>query len=223
MTIATCFALALLLSPDPSSAQFAGFNSRGDYGLQSASQPDPGLYLTAPMYVRYHAGVYKDNNGDPVLPDERDSLDANAYVLGLVWVTESKILGGNYSFQIFPAWTDNNLEIPLFDVDTQVRTGFADLYLQPINLGWHAERAEYTAGLRLYAPTGTYDFLTALLNARYLWESGARTSLEGNTFVVTVTISDPQYSAELDRPERGVGGVGSDSGARGRCFVFPVR
>ena len=156
---AACLAAMLLLIPSQSSAQFNGFNTRGDYGLQSASQPPPGWYLIAPMYVRYHTGEFKDSNGDAFLPDEGDSLDVNAYVLGLIWVGEFTIFGGNYSFQIYPAWTNNNLEIPLFGVDQNTSTGFADLYLQPINLGWHTNRADYTAGLGVFAPTGRYEFL----------------------------------------------------------------
>ena len=107
-----CLAVALLLIPSQSSAQFNGFNTRGDYGLQSASQPPPGWYLIAPMYVRYDTDVFKDSNGDVFLPDERDSLGVNAYVLGLI-------------------------------------------------------------------------------NARYLWDFGARTSLEGGTFVLTATFPIP--------------------------------
>ena len=157
--MAGCLVVAVLASPDPSLAQFNGFNTRGDYGLQAASQPPPGWYLVAPMYWRYHTGTFKDANGDAVLPDERDSLDVNAFVLGLIYVGKSRILGANYSFQIYPAWTDNSLEVPLFGVDEETSLGFADLYLQPINLGWHTERADYTAGLGVYAPTGKYEFL----------------------------------------------------------------
>jgi hypothetical protein len=110
------------------------------------------------MYVRYHADLFRDDNGDAVLPDERDTVDVDAYVLGLVWVSEVKVFGANYSFQAYPAWTNNNLEIPLFGVDENPPTGFADLYLQPINLGWHTDRADYTAGFGVYAPTGSYEF-----------------------------------------------------------------
>ena len=149
---------ALFVSTSDSIAQFNGHNTRGDYGLQSASQPPPGWYLIAPMYVRYHADIFKDGDGDPVLPDERDSLDVNAYVLGMIWVSQVKIFGANYSFQAFPAWTDNNLEIPLFGVDQDTRTDFADLYFQPINLGWHSKLADYTAGVGVFAPTGSYEF-----------------------------------------------------------------
>ncbi len=42
-------------------------------------------------------------------------------------------------------------------MNESVSTGFADLYIQPINLGWHTDRADYIAGLGIYAPTGEYE------------------------------------------------------------------
>lgn len=151
-------AIALFMITNQPFAQFNSHNTRGDYGLQSATQPPPGWYLIAPMYVRYQADIFKDDNGNSVLPDKRDSVDVNAYVLAMIWVSQTKIFGANYSFQLYPAWTDNNLEIPLFGVDKGTDTGFADLYLQPINLGWHTPRADYTAGVGVFAPTGRYEF-----------------------------------------------------------------
>ena len=35
-------------------------------------------------------------------------------------MTEKKVLGGNYSFQIYPAFTDNALEAPALGVDDSV-------------------------------------------------------------------------------------------------------
>jgi hypothetical protein len=158
LLLVTALAAALALSPSASFAQFNGHNTRGDYGLQAATQPDPGFYLLAPMYVRYDADVLRDSNGEAVLPDERDDLDVNAYVAGLIYVSKAKLFGGNYSFQAYPAWTDSNLEVPIFGVDEKTSTAFADLYIQPLNLGWHTPRADFTAGVGLYAPTGRYEF-----------------------------------------------------------------
>lgn len=150
--------LCLLLCSGYSFAQFNGFNSKGDFGLQSGTQPDPGCYLVAPMYLRYSADEFRDANGNAVLPDDADSLNVNAWVGGLIWVSGKKLWGGNYSFQVYPAWTNNNLAIPAFGVDDSVSTSFADLYFQPVNLGWRTSRFDFTAGLGIYAPTGRYEF-----------------------------------------------------------------
>ncbi len=158
LLLAAGFVVVLSLSPTESLAQFNANDTRGDYGLQSGTQPDPGFYLIAPMYVRYDADTLRDSEGEAVLPDARDSLGVNAYVLGFVYVSEARILGGHYSFQVFPAWSDSNLEAPIFGVAEKAGTSFTDLYFQPVNLGWHAERADFIAGLGVFAPTGRYEF-----------------------------------------------------------------
>ena len=151
--------MTILLCVQPSSAGFSGHNTKGDFGLQSGSQPPPGLYLVAPMYYHYSGDSLKNRDGDTVSldPEGRGSLDVNAYVLGLVWVSEFKLLGGNYSFQIFPAFMDNALEVPILGLEESVDTGFTDLYFQPVNLGWHRDRADFIAGIGVFAPTGTYE------------------------------------------------------------------
>ena len=58
--MALALGLALVLwSPQPSSAQLAGHNLRGDYGLSSGSQGPPGPYL-AGTYVRYPVDSIRD-------------------------------------------------------------------------------------------------------------------------------------------------------------------
>jgi hypothetical protein len=148
-----------ILNAGPSQAQLSGHNTKGDFGLQSGSQAPPGFYVVAPMYYRYDADSLKNRDGDTVSidPEERGSIKANAYVFGLVWVSDYKILGGNYSFQIFPAFTDNTLAAPILGLDESVDTGFTDLYFQPVNLGWHKDRADFVAGLGIFAPTGKYE------------------------------------------------------------------
>lgn len=147
------------LSADTLFAGFAGHNMKGDFGLLSASQPPPGFYLMAPMYYHYEADTLRDRNGNKISidPEERGSLEANAYIFGLIWVSEIEILGANYSFQVFPGFTDNAMEAPIIGLNEGVSTGFADLYFQPVNLGWHTARADFTAGLGIYAPTGEYE------------------------------------------------------------------
>ena len=154
--IGCCLALALLASP--TEAQFLGHNFTGDMGLMSGTQGPPGWNVAA-MYLRYDGETLRGPDGESIAidPDEQGSLDANAYAVAITWVAEKKILGGNYSFGIFPAFTDNRFEVPILSLDEKVDTGFTDIYIQPINLGWHKQRADYIAGVGIYAPTGSYD------------------------------------------------------------------
>ena len=158
-TIISTLFLIITMNADSANAGFAGHNTKGDYGLQSGSQPPPGIYVVAPMYYRYDGDSLKNSDGESISldPNEQGSLDANAYILGFIWVSKFKILGGNYSFQIYPAFTDNTLEVPILGLEDSVDTGFTDLYFQPVNLGWHTDRADFIAGLGVYAPTGEYE------------------------------------------------------------------
>jgi hypothetical protein len=158
ITFAICPLVLLVLVPGPARAQFLGHNFHGDYGLQSATQPPPGFWLAA-LYLRYDGDRLLDRNGDEVRidPEGRGEIDINSYVLGLWWVSKTKVLGANYSLAVFPAFTDNVLEAPILGLEQKTDTGFTDLYIQPINLGWHTQRADYMAGLGVYAPTGRYD------------------------------------------------------------------
>jgi hypothetical protein len=140
----------------PVQAQFLGHNAKGDFGLLSGTQPDPGFYF-APMYYRIDADDIKDRFGNSFRPDIPGSLDANAYLAGVWYVSDFKILGGNYGFMVFPGFTDNTFEVPILGVDQRSSTGFVDIYFQPLNLGWKTEKIDFTAGLGITAPTGRYD------------------------------------------------------------------
>lgn len=78
---------ASVLGPSPAQAQLYGHNTTGDAGLLSGSQASPGLYLIAPMYVRYDADTFRNSDGDRVSldPERRGDPAVNAYVLGLIW------------------------------------------------------------------------------------------------------------------------------------------
>jgi hypothetical protein len=149
--------LLTLLLPLSGHAQLSGHNTKGDFGLQAGTQAPPGFYIV-PMYYDYTADTLRDKDGDSLAPlGGGGSIDARAGIVGLMWVTEKKILGGNYSFGIWPAVTNNALELPPAQVDDKTSTGLADLYVQPIMLGWNTDRADYFAGLGIYAPTGDYE------------------------------------------------------------------
>ncbi len=150
--------LALVVAAGQAQAQFSGAHTKGDFGIQSGSQAAPGFYL-AVMVLRYDGDTLRDRNGDPIRvdPEGRGSLVANGFAPGIVFTSDFKIFGANYGFMAFPALTNNALEIPILDLESRTDTGFGDTYLQPLNLGWHTGRADFIAGLGLYAPTGSYD------------------------------------------------------------------
>ena len=69
-------------------------------------------------------------------------------------VTKKKFLGANYGFMVALPFANAELETPHFVSNPSA--GISDLYVQPINLGWHLKQADVTAGYGFFAPTGRY-------------------------------------------------------------------
>ncbi len=55
------FAALLTIHVNPASAQLNGHNFTGDFGVQSGSQPAPGVYLALPFF-RYDPDTIKDRS-----------------------------------------------------------------------------------------------------------------------------------------------------------------
>lgn len=156
---ACALALLAVFASSQSPAQMAGHNGKGDVGLMAGTQAPPGFYVM-PSYFNYYADTVRDGDGDKVPPilGGGGSIDSDAALLGLLWVSDTKIFGGNYSASIWPSITNSAVEFPAFPaLDSNVSSGFGDLYIQPISLGWNKERADFIAGVGIYAPTGQYE------------------------------------------------------------------
>jgi hypothetical protein len=149
--------LTLLLAA-PARAQLNGSHLLGDFGVNSGSQPQPGLYA-ALIYLRYDTDEIKDADGNTVrpFPESPGSVAINAVAPLLWYVGKAKVLGASYgAFVAFPL-ANSSLEAPAIALSETVDTSFADMLVRPIDLGWHATRADVSAGLQFYPPTGRYE------------------------------------------------------------------
>src|SRR5688572_25427133 len=72
-------------------------------------------------------------------------------------VTPKKFLGANYAFQFSIPGTSSALELPRLDVSNRSSLGLTDLYVMPVNLGWHTPRADFMTEVAIYLPTGRYQ------------------------------------------------------------------
>jgi hypothetical protein len=143
----------------PADAQMYGHNALGDFGVLSGSQPDPGFYA-AGLFFSYDSDQVLDRDGNPLslLPAaDPNTLGFNALVALLWWVSDFQILGANYGIIAAPSLANGRLEAPALDRTQELAWGLGDLYLQPVNLGWHLDRFDFTAGLGLFVPIGRYD------------------------------------------------------------------
>jgi len=123
---------------------------RGDTGLQSGTQPGPGIYISGVLYF-YDTHEIIDKDGRRF---NRVSIEQAVPAAALTYVSKKKLLGGNYSATVV---------LPLLNVaiDTPQSTeksglGFSDIYVQPLQLGWHKKRYDALAGYGLYLPTGRF-------------------------------------------------------------------
>ncbi len=150
--------LALVSLAGTARAQASGHNTLGDFGLQSGSQPEPGFYASG-FYFRYDTDMVRNRDGEAVTfsPSDPGEMGLNAFA-GLLWyVSDAKILGANYGAMAVISLANAALAVPFLGLEQGIGTALADIYLQPVNLGWHTPRADYTAGLGFFAPTGRYE------------------------------------------------------------------
>ncbi len=216
--------LVFLIFPGTSQAQLLGANFPGDYGLSSATQPPPGFWLSG-VYVRYDGDKIVDKNGDSIAvdPDELGELDVNGYVLGGWYVTNAKLFGGNYGFMIFPNWSDNTLESPILGLTNKSGTSFGDLYVQPFNLGWHKDQADYLFGIGVYAPTGRYTYGANDNTGLGMWtlEFSAGTTQyfdEAKSWNFAATAFFETHSEKNDTDQK-VGNILTIEGGLGKSFM----
>ncbi len=147
-------AALVLLAPVPAFAQLGGENLRGDYGLKSGSQGPPGLYVGNTFYF-YRTDTTKDLSGND-LSKVNAKVDIFANVILGNYVTKKKILGGNYAFTAALPIVNSVLALPSLNLGAQT-WGLADLYIKPLELGWHFKQADIIAGYAFFAPTGRFS------------------------------------------------------------------
>jgi hypothetical protein len=134
-------------------AQLNTQHIKGTVGLKSGSQAPAGVYFIAPLVYVYNADEVKDGDGNR-LPFAAD-LTTHMYGGGISVVTNRKLLGGSYGFQVvFPVGANNRMQGT--EIDANPGAGLTDSVITPINLGWHWKHADATAGYTIFVPTGRY-------------------------------------------------------------------
>ena len=136
-------------------AQYQGHNFKGDFGVNSGTQPEPGVYVLMP-YAQWNADAIKDADGNPFRPSQFGGFDLRLVPLTAVVVTSKKILGANLGFMAAIPFSTIRPESVADDTDDG-EWGFTDMYVVPLYLGWHTPRADYVAGYGFNAPTGRYE------------------------------------------------------------------
>lgn len=136
-------------------AQYQGHNFKGDLGVNSGTQPGPGVYALLP-YAQWNADALKDADGNP-FAGQFNGFDLRLVPPTAVVVTSKKFLGANYGFMVALPFSTIRPESVADDVEDDSEWGFTDMYVVPLYLGWHTPRADYVAGYGFNAPTGRFQ------------------------------------------------------------------
>lgn len=146
------FVLALAY---PASAQFNGHNLLGDFGLMSGSQAPPGFYAGY-LTARYSTDSLKGPRGGSLPGSGERDLETYVHMGVANWVLDKKVFGANIGgMAAFPV-ANLAIDFPRLDFGPQ-KFGYADTYIQPINLGWKTSRADAMVGYGFTAPNGRFE------------------------------------------------------------------
>jgi hypothetical protein len=137
----------------------------GQFGLNAGVIPHPGVTY-ANLALNYSASQLYGPNGNRILQNVTGTyafwVDENIFY----YVPEHKFLGGYFMPYIALNYASGSLVAelpPLLPGNTSGfnlgagGSGFADTYVQPLNMGWHfGKRVDFNAGYSFTAPTGRY-------------------------------------------------------------------
>src|SRR5262245_48198997 len=100
-------------------AQLKGHYIPGFTGLSNGSQAPPGINVILPLYF-YTTDTIKDDNGDSLGAQPR--INASFLGPGVTWVSNFKLLGGNWGGQVLPiAFMKSRIEGNSLDVPGSFR------------------------------------------------------------------------------------------------------
>src|SRR5262249_38148279 len=135
-------ALIIVIGSGEVRAQLKGHYIPGFTGLDNGSQPPPSITVAVPVYL-YPTDTIKDDNANTV--GDYPNITVAFTGLSLIVVTNAKVLGANYGFQVVPVDAMKS-RIEAASLDVPGAFAFSDLTVAPLWLGWHKTRADVVAG-----------------------------------------------------------------------------
>jgi hypothetical protein len=151
-TISSAYTILFLLVCFYGNAQLKGGHILGAMGLQSGTQtPENTLSVYVPGYF-YTASSLRNANGDKAIANP--DIDMTITGAGASYVSNFKILGANYGASILVAFAANTIQGN--NLNAKNSLAFTDMYVEPLQLGWHNKRADFIFSYQLYLPTGRF-------------------------------------------------------------------
>jgi hypothetical protein len=143
--------VGVMLAARGAAAQDLGHKLPGLIGLDAGRVPQPGLYAIDRV-VWYRADEVRDRAGNRIPASD----------LGLLGISNGTGLSytlrrGSTSLTATVAGPLARLKLDIHDRPEASfdRFGLADIYIQPVRLGWRGDRVDVVGSYGLYLPTGT--------------------------------------------------------------------
>jgi hypothetical protein len=152
-----CLIFIVILVPRFASAQVQlGQKILGGIGINAGVQSLPGLYLIDRLAL-YDANTIKDNDGNTVRIPGLD-IDARGNMLGFALTIKPKPKHSPYvSFAAGAPLARVSINSDLPQTASIDRSGFGDIFVQPLKLGWRETHFDVVAVYTFYAPTGKFE------------------------------------------------------------------
>ena len=158
------FILALFLvnSASPLSGQQKPQWMPGQVGLNAGILPSPG-FSYANISISYSSSAFNNTNGSAV--PVTGSYDVWAVENFFYYVPNLNFLHGNVGMALILTPATGSLAADVQTVNPGIPNlntvagggGLADLFIEPISLGWHFKRADIQVAEGLMVPTGRYE------------------------------------------------------------------
>jgi hypothetical protein len=139
-------------------AQQKGQYIPGQQGLNAGIMPTPGItYMN--MTLNYSADKLTNANGNSVPLTGSYDIWANENIF--YYVPKFKVLGGKFGMMAAPTFGNGSLSLGSLEFPNVAinagGAGLADTWVQPVTLGWSAQRIESYFAYAFIAPTGRYE------------------------------------------------------------------
>ena len=151
--VAFLVVVCVLLGVCTLDAQDLGHKLPGLIGLDAARIPDPGLYLIDRV-VSYGADELRDRDGE-VIPIGNLQMHGFSNALGVSYTIQLPDRAISLSAAAAAPLARLTLNIHDRPEASFDRFGLADIYIQPLRVGWRRERLDLVGSYAVYLPTGT--------------------------------------------------------------------
>ena len=147
-----------VVAANPLVAQQKGQYIPGQSGLNAGILPDPGVsYIN--MTMNYSADTLKDANGNPIPLTGTYDIWASENIF--YYIPHFKLFGAKPGAMIVVTPANGSLVLGSLNFPNVVvgggGGGLADLWVQPVTLGWSLKRADVNVYYAFVAPSGRYS------------------------------------------------------------------